>query len=74
MCARIGSFLGPSGSFGSPLSSVHPADNRVNASQYYPGLLDPKLKLTDDQLRQLNDEIQALWAALRIGRDLPPGS
>jgi hypothetical protein len=70
--ARQGSFIGPTAVYGTPLSTVQPADNVINRSPYYPGLLDPKLKLTDDQRRQLNDEINALAAILRIARDLPP--
>ena len=69
--ARVGGFLGPSEGYGAPLSVVHPPDNDVSKSRYHPSLLDPKLKLDEERMRELQDEILALFAALRIARDLP---
>lgn len=69
--ARVGSFLGPTQVFGAPLSLVLPPDNNVSKSRYDPALQDPSLKLTDQQKSDLQDEIDQLYAALQVGRDLP---
>lgn len=69
--ARIGSFLGPEEVYGRPLSVVHPKDNNVTKSRFHESLLDPKLKLTDERRRELQDEILELLAILKLARDFP---
>ena len=69
--ARVGSFLGPTQTFGAPLSVIKPPDNNVAASRFHPALMDPKLHLTEQEMRDLQDEINGLYAVLRIGADLP---
>lgn len=68
---RSGQFLGPSQVFGAPLAIVKPPDNDVTKSRYHPSLLDPSLKLTEDQMRDLQNEINELYRTLQLGRDLP---
>ena len=69
--ARIGQFLGPSEVYSAPLSVIHPADNNVSKSNFHPSLLDPKLKLDDERMRELQNEINALLAVLKMARELP---
>lgn len=69
--ARTGQFLGPTQTFGAPLAIVKPADNNVTSSRYHPALLDPSLKLTEDQMRDMQNEINELYRTLQLGRDLP---
>jgi hypothetical protein len=69
--ARVGSFLGPTQAYGAPLSVVHPSDNDFTKSKYHPSLLDPKLKLTQEELDEIQKEILELLRTLQVGRDLP---
>lgn len=64
--ARIGEFAGPSVEFGVPLSFVHPKDNNFLKAQFHPFLLDPRLKLTDKQRRELQKEIEDLFGLLQL--------
>lgn len=68
--ARVGVFAGPTEEYGLPLSFVHPPDNDFAKAFFHPSLLDKKLKLTDEQRRRLQDEIDALFGVLQIGSDL----
>ena len=68
MPARIGNFTGGSGSFGTPLSIVHPTDNSFVEAQYFPDLL-AEPGLTPAERDQLQLEYEQLLAALQLGRD-----
>jgi hypothetical protein len=67
--ARIGSFLGPSEAYGAPLSVIHPIDNDTTKSRFHASLRDPKLKLTETQMIELNDQILELLSILKLARD-----
>lgn len=71
MCARQGSFLGPTQNYGAPLSVIKPPDNNVASSRYHPSLMDPSLHLSEQQMRDLQDEIMGLYAVLQTGAALP---
>lgn len=66
--ARTGSFSGGTQDYGSPLSVTKPADNKP-ASPYDEALLDPALKLTDAQKRELQERIEELYAVMRGERE-----
>jgi hypothetical protein len=67
--ARRGSFSG-SGlpQYGTPLSVVHPFDNKM-PPQFDPALDDPTLKLTDQQKADLQAQIDDLYHTLQGQRD-----
>lgn len=69
--ARIGQFIGPTEAYSAPLNVIHPPDNNIAKSSYHPSLLDPKLKLDEKRQRELQEEILALMAVLKMARDLP---
>ena len=64
--ARIGSFSGPTEEYGVPLSFVHPPDNDFSKARWHPSLLDPKLKLTDEERQRLQDEIDSVFALTKL--------
>lgn len=64
--ARVGEFFGAQTRFGDPLSVVHPRDNRF--PKYDPELLAAK-DLTQKQRRELQRQIDELYAALVASRD-----
>lgn len=67
--ARTGQFLGPTQVFGAPLAIVHPPDNNVVKSRYHPSLIAGDY--TEEQMRDMQDEINALLAVLQIIGNLP---
>lgn len=69
--ARIGSFSGPSEEYGVPLSFVHPPDNDFSKARWSPELLDPNLKLTDEERQRLQDEIDDLFGLGKWTEYLP---
>jgi hypothetical protein len=69
--ARMGQFLGPTEAYGVPLSIIHPADSNVTASRFHASLLDPKLKLDEETMMDLQDQILELLAVLKVTRDFP---
>ncbi len=69
--ARIGAFSGPSEEYGVPLSFVHPVDNDFSRAKWSPQLLDPSLKLTDEERQALQDEIDSLFALGKLVENLP---
>jgi len=69
--ARIGSFIGPTDIYSSPINAIKPADNNVTKSRFHELLRDPALKLTEDEMISLQDQINELLGILKIARDLP---
>ena len=67
----MGQFLGPTEIYSTPVNLVHPPDNDVAKSRYHPSLLDPRYELTEEQQRELQDQIDELFAVLRIIREMP---
>jgi hypothetical protein len=67
--ARMGAFAGPSEPYGAPLSYIHPADNDFSKAKFHPSLLDPRLKLTNKQRRELQRDIDDLAGLLALGRE-----
>lgn len=72
--ARFGAFSGPSEEYGVPLSFVHPVDNDFSKARWSPQLLDPKLKLTDEERQALQDEIDQLIALGKLSQNFSYGS
>jgi hypothetical protein len=70
--ARAGSFAGAPASYNEKLSIVHPPDNNVDAARYAPELLDPSLKLSEEQREELQEQIDELFSVLRGERDYLP--
>ena len=68
--ARSGSFAGPSEGYAEPLSYIHPKDNDFAKAKYHPDLLDPKLKLTDEERDRLQAEIDELFSAAKLTESL----
>lgn len=68
MATRVGQFSGPTFEWTAPLSTVHPVDNIISGSQWHESIRD-RDDLTDEQLRDLEDQIRELEAVLRIDRD-----
>jgi hypothetical protein len=64
--ARVGDFFGAAEKFGFPLSVVHPTDNKF--PQFDPQL-DAQKGLSDKQKRELQDQINELFAVLQASRD-----
>ena len=62
----MGSFSGPTEEYGVPLSSVHPTDNDFSKARWHPSLLDPKLKLTEEERQRLQDEIDQVFALEKL--------
>ncbi len=62
--ARVGNFQGAATQYGQPLSYVVPPDNDFKKALYDPRLLDPRLHLTNKQLRDLQAEIEKLFPEL----------
>jgi len=48
------------------LSIVHPADNDFARARWSPELLDPKLKLTEEEKQRLQDEIDSVFALEKL--------
>jgi hypothetical protein len=71
MAARVGEFSGPTFEWTAPLNAVHPTDNIVSGSQFHEMLRARQQaeNLTDEQMRDLEDQIRELEAVLRIDRD-----
>ena len=67
--ARMGNFAGPSEPYGQPLSFIHPRDNDFAKARFHPVLLDPRLKLTNKQRREMQREIDDLAATLQLGKE-----
>ena len=71
MPTRVGEFSGPTFEWTAPLNSVHPTDNVISGSQFHETLRARQVAegLTDEQMRDLEDQIRELEAVLRIDRD-----
>jgi hypothetical protein len=67
--ARMGAFAGPSEPYGQPLSFIHPADNDFAKAKFHPSLLDPRLKISNKQRRELQSDMDDLAGLLALGRD-----
>lgn len=65
--ARIGQFSRSATSYGMPVGIIKPPDNVI--PQYASELLDPSLRLTDEERQELQDRIDELEAMLRGERD-----
>jgi len=66
---RMGTFAGPSASYGQPLSFIQPADNDFSKAKYHPTFLDPRLKMTGKQRRDLQSDMNDLAGLLVLGRE-----
>ena len=71
--ARMGVFAGPTEQYGVSLSFVHPKDNDFAKARFDPLLLDPRLRLTDKQRREIQAEIDQYVAILQLGREKAGG-
>lgn len=69
--ARTGSFNGPSETYGQPLSFVTPPDSDFARGKYDQALMDPSLKLTQDQLDDLQAQIDEAFAIEKLASELP---
>jgi len=67
--ARMGAFAGPSAAYGQPLSFIQPKDNDFSKAKFHPSLLDPRLKITNKQRRELQREMDDLAGLLSLGKD-----
>lgn len=67
----MGAFSGPAEEYGVPLSFVHPPDNDFSKAKWSAALLDPSLKLTDEERQALQDEIDGLFALGKLTDNLP---
>ena len=67
--ARMGTFAGATETYGDPVAFVHPVDNDFNKARFSDPLLDPRLKLTDEQKRELQKEIDDLYFLLKLAQD-----
>ncbi len=65
----MGQFAGPSEAYGPPLSFIQPADNDFMKARFHPSLLDPRLKITNKERRELQREMDDLAGLLTVGRD-----
>jgi hypothetical protein len=65
----MGKFAGPSEKYGQPLSFIHPKDNDFAKAKFHPMLLDPRLKITNKQRRELQRDMDDLAGLLALGRD-----
>ena len=68
MATRVGQFSGPTFEWTAPLSTVHPKDNVISGYQFHESIRN-RTDLTDEQRRDLEDQIRELEAVLRIDRD-----
>ena len=68
--ARIGAFAGSSEAYAQPLSYIQPIDNDFSKSRYADQLNDPRLHLTEEQKRRLQEEIDQLLAIQQTVDDL----
>lgn len=67
--ARMGTFAGSSEAYGDVVSYIHPKDNDFEKARFHPILLDPRLKLTLKQRRNLQRQIDDLAGLGRIARE-----
>lgn len=67
MATRVGQFSGPTFEWTAPLSSVHPINNIISGSQFHE-LLNKETGLTEEEIRDLEDQIRELEAVMRIDR------
>lgn len=67
--ARMGTFAGATEQYGGPVSFVHPKDNDFEKARFNPILLDPRLKLTNKQRRELQREIDDLYYLMTLGQE-----
>ena len=76
MTTRVGQFSGPTFEWTAPINAVHPTDNIVSGSQFHEMLRARQTAegLTDEQMRDLEEQIRELEAVLRIDRDWRPGT
>lgn len=68
MATRVGQFSGPTFEWTAPLSTVHPVDNIISGTQFHESIRN-RTDLTDEQMRDLEEQIRELEAVLRIDRD-----
>jgi len=70
--ARSGQFTGPTEGYAEPLSFIYPPGGLPDflKSRYAAELLDPKLKLTDEERDRLQKEIDDLVAAEKLTEQL----
>lgn len=69
--ARTGSFQGASESYGTPLAFVVPPDSDFARGRYDQALLDPSLHLTQEQLLDLEQQIDEVFALEQLASQLP---
>lgn len=67
--ARVGQFAGRTFEWNSPLAVVHPPDNQIKGYQYHPTLRAKMNQYTEEQLRDLEEQIRELEAVMRIDRE-----
>jgi hypothetical protein len=67
--ARMGQFTGATEQYGGVVSYIHPKDNDFNKARFSDAVLDPRLKLTDAQRRELQGEIDDLYYFLGLGQE-----
>ena len=67
--ARMGTFAGTSEQYGDPVSFVHPVDNDFAKARFSDPVLDPRMKLTDEQMRELQQQIDDLFHLLVMARE-----
>lgn len=70
--ARVGNFQGAATQYGQPLSYVVPPDNSFKKALYDPALLDPRLHLTNKQLRDLQAEVDQIYSLQQLVDQLNP--
>ena len=66
--ARMGTFAGATESYGDPVSFVHPVDNDFNKARFSEPVLDPRMKLTDLQMREEQKRIDDLVFLMMLAR------
>jgi hypothetical protein len=69
----MGTFGGATESYGDPVAFVHPVDNDFNKARFSEPVLDPRMKLTDEQMRDLQQEIDDLNFTLQMAREKAGG-
>ena len=69
----MGTFAGATETYGDPVAFVHPVDNDFNKARFSDPVLDPRMKLTDAQRRELQKQIDDLFFLLKMAQEAVGG-
>ena len=65
----MGTFAGATETYGDPVAFVHPVDNDFAKARFSDAVRDPRMKLTDEQMRDMQKKIDDLYYLMKLGQE-----